>query len=139
MEETGLQIWNATSPWMEALAGFVFTVALPFLLREFFGWLKSKHHSAAFACAMEKAERMVLLGVQVTEQTFVREIKAKKEGDGHLTPEEGKEALKLAGEHALNSLGEKQLREMSGCLKLPRKELPALLERMAEAAVKNGG
>ncbi len=132
MEETGMQVWNAASPWMEAAASFIFTFALPFLLRELFKWLRSKSHSAAFACAMEKAEKAAQLGLEVTEQTLVGKLKKARE-DGQLTPEEAKDAMQSAMKHAVQSLGERQLKEMEGCLGLAREEVTDLLERLIES------
>jgi len=132
MEDTGMQVWNATSPWMEAAASFIFTVALPFMLRELFKWMRSKSHSAAFACAMEKAEKAAKLGLEVTEQTMVAKLKDAR-SDGKLTPEEAGDAMTSAMKHAVQSLGERQLKEMEGCLGLAREEVTSLLERLIES------
>jgi hypothetical protein len=137
MEETnfGLSLLNVIFPYIEMFVSGILAAATPFAIRYFINWLKSKSHSAAFSCAMDKAEKMTLLGFEVAQQTYVEQRKTKA-ADGKLTPEEAKEALSIASRAALSSLGQRQLAEIQGCLGLARNEVEALFERMIEMHIK---
>lgn len=125
-------MWEAVFPYLETFILSVLAVATPIATKHVVGWLKGLSHSSTFNCALEKAEKMVDIGLGVASQTYAEERK-KRSADGKLTPEEAKEAFEIASKVTIKSLGPKWLIEMQSCAGMGADEAQEFLGNLIEA------